>query len=105
MDSKNARLLLHFAPPRRAELEAGEVEALESHLADCPDCGALAQHERRLDDHLGQAVRDVPVPPAVRSRLLAPLAVESDAWYRRWVLLGAGFVAAAAAVVLLVWGG
>jgi hypothetical protein len=105
MDCKHARLLLEFAHPRGKELEGGEAEALEGHLADCPECGALAHQERRLDDHLGRAVRAVPVPAGLRERLLNKLSVERDAWYRRLVLRTAGLVAAAAAVVLLVWGG
>jgi hypothetical protein len=105
MDCKNARLLLNFARPLGTELDATDAEALESHLADCPECGPLAQEERRFDDHLGRAMRTVPVPENLRERLLRHLAVERDAWYRRWVLRTAGAVAAAAAIVLVVWGG
>ena len=57
MDCKTARLLLLFARPLPTELEASEAEALESHLADCPECGALAQAERQTDTCLGQAMR------------------------------------------------
>jgi hypothetical protein len=103
MDCKNARLLLDFARPQGTELDTCEAEALESHLADCPECGCAAQNERRLDDHIGRAMRAVPVPEDLRGRLLRRLAVERDAWYRRWLLRGAGAVAAAAAIVLLVW--
>jgi hypothetical protein len=47
----------------------------------------------------------VPVPEDLRDRLLRHLAIERDAWYRRWLLRGAGTIAAAAAIVLVVWGG
>jgi hypothetical protein len=104
MDCRNARLLLEFLRPRSTELEPSEAEALENHLADCPECGALAVHERRLDEHLGRAVRDVPVPEHLRDRLVKRLAVERDAWYRRRLLRWGGGAAAAAAVVfLLLW--
>jgi hypothetical protein len=103
MDCRTARLLLDFARPPGAELEGGDAEALDSHLADCPECGPLARQERRLDDHLGQAVRAVPVPGDLRDRLLNRLAVARDAWYRKWLVRAAGMVAAAALLVAVVW--
>src|SRR5262245_10465360 len=103
MDCRNARLLLEFARPLTAELDAGEAEALQGHLADCPECGALAREERRLDEHLGRAVRDVPVPEGLRDRLLARLATERDAWFRRWLLRAVGVAAGIALAVWLVW--
>jgi hypothetical protein len=96
---------LDFARPVGTELEDSEAEALEGHLADCPDCGALASQERRLDNHLGQVMRAVEVPVGLRDRLLTKLAAERDAWYRRWLLRGVGVAALAAAILLLVWVG
>jgi hypothetical protein len=101
MDCRHARLLLEFTRPPHAELEVGETELLENHLADCPECGPLAQHERLADEHLGRAMRDVRVPDTLRQRLLSRLAVERDAWYRRWVVRIAGVLLAVAAVALL----
>jgi len=103
MDCKTARLLLHFAHPCTTELEGSEAESLESHLADCPQCGPLAEAERRMDNRIGQALRAVPVPEGLRNRLLTQLDAERDAWYRRRLLRVAGIVAAAAAVILVVW--
>jgi hypothetical protein len=105
MDCRNARLLLDFARPQSPELDASETEALESHLADCPDCGPLARDERRLDDHLGQAMKAVPVPSNLRNRLLSRLGAESDARQRRWLVRLLGLAGAAAALCFLVWGG
>lgn len=105
MDCKTAQLLLHFASPCRTELEGGEAEDLESHLAECPQCGALAQAERRADNRIGQAVRAVPVPEGLRGRLLAQLDAERDAWYRRRVRRGLAVLASAAAVLLLALAG
>src|SRR5947209_6413570 len=100
MDCRTARLLLDFARPLSTELEASEAEALHCHLADCSQCGALAQVERQADERLGQAVRDVPVPDGLRQRLLSRLAIERDAWYRRWLMRATGI---AAAITLAVW--
>src|SRR5262245_15097656 len=105
MDCKYARLLVEFAWPQCPELEAGDFEALQCHLADCPDCGPLARQDQLLDGQIGRAMRDVPVPDNLQSRLLGRLAAERDAWYRRRLVRAAGILLAAAAVVLLVWGG
>ncbi len=98
MECRNARLLLEFARPGSAELDAVEAEALQQHLTDCPECAALAQFERRADEHLGRAMRDVPVPAGLRERILGKLAGERAAWRRRWLIRASG---AAAAVLLL----
>lgn len=104
MDCRHARFLLDFARPRGTELEPTETEALESHLVDCPECGVLAGYERQADEHIGRAMRDVPVPDGLHMRLVRRLTVERDAWYRRWVLRAAGMLAAAAVLFLVVWG-
>jgi hypothetical protein len=73
MDCKQARLLLELTRPRGGELDPADAEALEQHLADCPDCGPAARDERRADEHLGRAMRDVPVPVGLRERILKKL--------------------------------
>jgi hypothetical protein len=103
MDCKTARLLLHFTYPRTTELEAGEAAELETHLADCPQCGALAQAERRVDNRIGHSMRAVAVPDGLRTRLLAQLDAEREHWYRRRLTRVAGAVAAAAAVIFHAW--
>jgi hypothetical protein len=100
MDCKTARLLLDYARPKPAELPGGEAAALEGHLTGCPECEAVARAERQADDHLGRAVRDVPVPDGLRDRLLGRLRAERRRWYRRWALRGTGALAAAAALVV-----
>ncbi len=102
MDCKSAHLLMEFARPGSPELDAGEAEALRQHLAECGDCAALAAAERRADEHLGRAMRDVPVPDGLRQRLLTRLTAERKAWYRHRPVLGFG---AAAAVLLIGWVG
>jgi hypothetical protein len=101
MDCKTARLLLDFARPLCPEMEPADAEALQGHLAECPECGPFAMQERRLDDHLGRAMRDVPVPADFKQRLLNRLSKQRDAWWRRWLVRGG---AAAAAVLLAVAG-
>jgi hypothetical protein len=99
MDCKTVRLLLDYARPRSAELAGDDAAALEGHLHACPDCEVLARGERQFDDHLGRAVRNVPVPDGLRDRLLNRLAAERRTWYRRQARRW-GPVAAAAVVLL-----
>lgn len=102
MDCKTARLLLEFARPLTPELDEGEGDALVGHLADCPACAAAHRAERRVDDHIGKAMRDVPVPEGLQARIHAKLAVQKDRRYLRRLSWAA--VAAVAASVLLVAG-
>lgn len=102
MDCKTARQMLDFARPRRPELDSADLEALEVHLADCPECGPLAQVERQLDSRLSQAMRAVTVPDNLRSRLVTKLETERKVrnWKRqRWLAVPA----AAAALLLATW--
>jgi len=101
MDCRAARQLLEFARPRSLELEDSEAEALESHLADCPECGPLAQAERQIDDRLGRAMRAVAVPEGLRDRLVHHLRKERQLARRPWLVR----VAVAAAVVLAIGAG
>jgi hypothetical protein len=105
MDCKNARLLLEFIHPGSAELDSAEAEALHQHLGECPDCAAQAREERRADEHLGRAMRDVPVPDGLRERVLKRLTIERDAWYRRWIRRWLVRGVAAAAVIAGLWVG
>jgi hypothetical protein len=97
MDCKTARLLLCFARP--GELEPGDAHSLQHHLAECPECGPLAQAERDADARLGQAIRDVPVPVGLRKRLDDRLRSDRRRWYRRRVV---STLAAAAAVLVAI---
>ena len=104
MDCRTARFLLDFSRPLTKELEETEAEALQDHLADYSECGALAQAERTADHHLGQAMRGVPVPEGLHERLLQRLDAERRPRdRRRWLRRLAG-LAAAACLVLGVWG-
>jgi hypothetical protein len=107
MDCKNARLLMELTRPGGGELDAADAEALEQHLADCPDCGPVARDERRADEHLGRAMRDVPVPAGLRERILQKLPADpGPSAPRRWpwrYLGAAAAVFVVAGLGLLAW--
>jgi hypothetical protein len=100
MDCKTAQLLLELAHPRRTELDEGEADLLEAHLAECGDCRLQAEEELRLDSHLGTAVRAVTVPAGLREKLLFRMQAERSARLRQKRLRLAGWVAAAATVLV-----
>jgi hypothetical protein len=102
MDCNDARLLLNFARPLNSELEESEAEALASHLANCPTCGAH-RAEQRVDDHIGLAIRAVAVPAGLRGRILAQLATQRDSWYRRRFLIWGSSAAAAVLIGMVTW--
>jgi hypothetical protein len=105
MDCRTARQLLDFARPLVPEVGPRDAEALQEHLAGCADCGGLAQAERRIDYHLGQAMRAVPVPEGLDGRLLGRLDAERrEASRRRWLRRLAVGGAAAACLVVAVGG-
>jgi hypothetical protein len=105
MDCRTARLLLDFHRPRAGELPPEEAVELERHLAGCPDCDAAGRTARRLDDHLGAAIRDVPIPDGLRDRLLSRLHEDrSGRLTRRLAWTARGLVVAAALLVAtLLW--
>jgi hypothetical protein len=105
MDCRTARHLLEFSRPRLNELEGCDQDALNGHLAVCPDCDAMARAEREADEHLGRVIREVPIPQGLHERLLRRLRDEREAWYRRWLARGLRVVAIAAAVLLIAWFG
>ena len=105
MDCRTARNLLDFNRPHASELDRIDRDLLAGHLAHCPDCDTLARSERQLDDHLGKAVRDVPVPQGLQERLLRKLREEREGWYRKQLGRGLRIVAAAAALFLVGWFG
>jgi hypothetical protein len=105
MDCRTARLLLDFHRPRAGELPPEEAADLERHLSACPECDALGRAERLADQHLGKAVRDVPVPDGLRRRLLDRLADQRRAANLRKLAWAARGLAVAAAVLLAVYSG
>jgi hypothetical protein len=104
MDCKTARFLLVFSRPKAPELEACAAEALNDHLAECSECGALARAEHQVERRLALAMRDVPLPLDFRQRLLTRLQEERRAWYRQLPRRHPRVAAAVAAVLLLAIG-
>lgn len=100
MDCKTARLLIGFRPDA-GELEGPDVEDLEAHLGDCLECGRIAQADRQFDARATRAMRQVPVPEDLESRLLARLKVDRGDRARRWVGRGLRAGLAAAAMILV----
>jgi hypothetical protein len=108
MDCKTARLFLPFYRPAAGDLDGPEAEELEQHLAHCSECNALASAQRRLDQHIGRAMRTVEAPAGLRKEILNRLAEQRRKWYRRWfgqaawVGIAAGLLLAAS-VVWYLW--
>jgi hypothetical protein len=105
MDCKTVHLLLDFARPAPTELEASEQEALENHLLECSACARLANDERRFDTHLGAAMRAVSVPAGLKERLLGKLEGDVQHVHRQRRVRAYWSLAAAAALLGIVWGG
>jgi hypothetical protein len=105
MDCRTARNLLDFNRPHAPELDRIDQDLLEGHLAHCPECDTLARNERQLDEYLGEAVRDVPVPQGLHERILRRLREEREGWYRKQLGRGLRVFAAAAALFLVGWFG
>ncbi len=101
MDCRTVQLLMDFARPQARELPDEDVRAFEDHVAGCPDCGAMAVNERRIDEHLGKAMRAVEVPDTLRNHLLNRLDAERNDWYKRWAGHGMRIAVAAAACLLI----
>ncbi len=104
MDCRTARLLLDFARRGPVEIDAAETTELEQHLAQCPECDRFDRAERRFDDSLGRAMRRVEVPPGLREQVLARLEAERGDWYRRRFGQVLRLAAAAAVVLVALWG-
>src|SRR5262245_12515757 len=83
VDCELARQLLIFARPGSTELDAGEVAALEAHLADCADCRVRNRNERDWDDRVARAMGVVTIPNDGRTRLDERLGQERRDWHRR----------------------
>jgi hypothetical protein len=105
MDCKTAHSLLQFTRPQGYDLDATDRTALDDHLAVCPECDSAARAERQFDDHLGRAIRDVPVPNGLKDRLERKLRQQRDDWWKQVTGRGMRYAAAAAAVLIVVFVG
>lgn len=103
MDCKTARLFLEFDRPAFNELDGADNADLRAHLAQCQECEIHAHTERRLDAHLGRAVRQVEVPGGLRDQILGRLRAGRVAVYRRWAKHAFRAAAVAATLLLGTW--
>jgi len=103
MDCDNARLFLPFVTPGGKDLNGPEAAELHAHLEQCSACNAMAMNAGRLDQHLGRAMRDVPVPVGMKGRILQRLADQRAAVRRHWLKRAGAFAAVAAALLLTLW--
>jgi hypothetical protein len=92
MDCTSARLLLRFV--RTGELDRAEQETLDSHLSACMECSTFAQSENRFDDTMATAMQCVPVPDALKDRILERLTRARRPHRWRWAAAAAVLVAA-----------
>jgi hypothetical protein len=103
MNCDTARLLGELSGPAVTELDPAEAAALREHLAGCPDCTEWGQRARRLDEHLGRAMRDVPLPAGLQDRLHNRLRAARSAQRRRVVVRAAAVAAAVLLALGLGW--
>jgi len=102
MDCNHARLLLIFSR-KQSELEAADAESLRGHLDNCSSCAGLAGAERRLDEAVGKAMHDVPLPAGLEMRLLDRLAHDRVRLRWRRVLTAGSLAAGLLLAVGLSW--
>jgi hypothetical protein len=94
MDCHLSRLMLAF---RRSDLTAEDVVALDSHLAGCPTCSAVARRDAGTDKVFAAAMTAVPVPSGLHAKLMIGANARLSA--ARW-RKAAPWVGGVAAVVL-----
>jgi len=73
MDCFNARMLMQLSGPALRELPRSERGPLDEHLASCSDCAGFAHNDRLVDQALGRAMRNVPIPAGLENRLRSSL--------------------------------
>jgi len=86
------------------EIGAEVTDALDRHLAACPRCAADARTATTFDTSVAAAMRDVPVPAGLRTRLVADLSVRHAVVFRRRLYRGFALAASLLLSVGLVVG-
>ncbi len=104
MDCKTARMLAELRGNRSSELPADDAVDLDLHLHSCGTCQHQIDVERKFDAPIAKAMRQVPVPPGLKSRIMDQMATQRGALHRRRFFYAAAAAACIiAAVGLLVW--
>ena len=102
MDCKLAQTLVPFAETPQ-ELSAEDRQALEEHLAHCPECGAMISRERAFHGRVSRAMLDISVPDGLRPQILTSLAIERSRVWRRKLIQSSAAVAALLLIALVGW--
>jgi hypothetical protein len=102
MDCKLAQILVPFAETQH-ELSAEDRQALEEHLARCPECGALVSRERAFHGRVSRAMSDIAVPDGLRAQIHTSLAIDRSRVWRRKLIQTSAAVAAGLLVALFAW--
>ena len=109
MDCTEARE--HLADLNRGQLGADLTEAVRGHVGQCASCRAALETDAELRSLIRAQTPRYTAPPVLRARIEALVAQPAGggwAGWWRWLRLHpwpAGYVAAAACILLLVWGG
>lgn len=70
MDCELAREQLDVIHPDRSEQANPDVQEAAAHVEHCCSCSELVESRRAFDREFGRVLRQVPVPPGLRSRLV-----------------------------------
>jgi hypothetical protein len=97
MECRDAQFYLRFRRPGSDDLDPADAAALGRHLAACPPCAADARFVTAFDAAVASAMRAVPVPTGLRTRLIAATSAQRGATLRRRAYRG---LALAASVLL-----
>lgn len=103
MDCNHARLLMVLQGRDAHELDADGRAALEVHLEQCADCLAWSSQEGRVDETLGRAIQNVPVPAALPSKILHTLEHQRRPRRGRWISAAAACLLVGLSVGGYVW--
>ncbi|MCH7987858.1 MAG: hypothetical protein IID46_01770 [Planctomycetes bacterium] len=70
MDCRTALELLEVAGPDSEDRDDREFASAAIHLENCPQCADQFRNLQIFDQKVGQAMRDVTVPPGLKEKLL-----------------------------------
>lgn len=99
MECELAHWLMMLQPVPGAELPGGERSALKAHLKACESCAERAAALAREHAALARAMRNVPVPPALETRLLAATDALARHQFRRRLVWASSLTVAAAVLI------
>src|SRR5262245_50820866 len=103
MTCVDAHPWLLLRQPLPLEAGAGLTADLAAHVHSCPTCAALVNREIGIDKAFGQAMRDVPIPSGLKTRLLIQAENARRARDRELLFRVTAPMAASLLVVFLVW--